>query len=173
MKIRKITATIVALYYIYYFIQRLISLPYQLKLFGKTEFERNEIYVIYKSSFIHIQYLEDLSNILYPISLFALIIFMVTFIFEKCNRQNSISKDMQIIQEPSTTNPNDQPSGGINVISFLIPLVGLIIYLTERDRFPRKAISAGKAAIWGVSTVILLSIISLVITFVFINSIGY
>lgn len=173
MKIRKTAATIVALYYIYYFIQRLISLPYNLKLFGKTEFERNEIYVIYKSSYIRIQYLEDLSNILYPISLFALIIFMVTFIFEKNNDQNTLGNDTQIIQEPNNSNPIDQPSAGINVISFLIPLVGLIIYLTERDRSPRKAISAGKAAIWGVSITILLSIISFVITFIFINSINY
>ena len=45
---------------------------------------------------------------------------------------------------------NDQPSTGLNVISFLIPLVGLIIYLTQKDSSPVKAKSAGKSALYGV-----------------------
>jgi hypothetical protein len=172
MKIRKIAATIAVLHYLLNLIRAISLLPYEIKSFGKSKVERYEI-IESRLENHFIELLTELSNFLSPLGFLAVIIFLGTFIFEKSNRQNSISKDMQIIQEPSTTNPNDQPSAGINVISFLIPLVGLIIYLTERDRFPRKAISAGKAAIWGVSTAILLSIISLVITFVFINSIGY
>jgi len=45
---------------------------------------------------------------------------------------------------------NDQPSTGLNVISFLIPLVGLIIYLTQMNSSPIKAKSAGKSALYGV-----------------------
>lgn len=45
---------------------------------------------------------------------------------------------------------NDQPSTGLNVISFLIPLVGLIIYLTQKGSSPVKAKSAGKSALYGV-----------------------
>lgn len=171
MKIRKITATIAALNYTFNFIRGIILLPNNIKLFGKSEFERNEIYKSINTRFY--QELKDISDILWPLGLLAMIIFMVTFIVEKNNGQNTTSNDMQIIQEPSNTNPNDQPSAGINVISFLIPLVGLIIYLTERDRSPRKAISAGKAAIWGISITIILSLISFVFTFIFINSISY
>lgn len=171
MIIRKITATIAALYYTFNFIRGIILLPNNIKLLGKSEFERSEIYKSINTPFY--QELNDISNILWPIGLLAMSIFMVTFIVEKNNHQNTTSNDKQIIHEPNISNPIDQPSAGINVISFLIPLVGLIIYLTERDRSPRKAISAGKAAIWGVSITILLSIISFVITFIFINSISY
>ena len=45
--------------------------------------------------------------------------------------------------------PEDIPSGGLNVLSFFIPLVGLILYLTWKDQTPNKAKAAGKAAIWG------------------------
>lgn len=173
MIIRKISAIIAVLYYTFEFIRSLISLQYNLKLSSKTEFERDQIYIIYESVYARLQYLKDISDMIYPLGLLAIIIFMITFIVEKSNRQNSISNDKQIIQEPNNSNPIDQPSAGINIISFLIPLVGLIIYLTERDRSPRKAISAGKAAIWGVSITIILSIISFVITFIFLNSIGY
>lgn len=53
----------------------------------------------------------------------------------------------------------DQKSTGLNVISFLIPLVGLIVYLTQKDSYPIKAKSAGKAALWGVGTGIVLNIL--------------
>ena len=49
---------------------------------------------------------------------------------------------------------------GLNIISFLIPLVGLIIYLTQKDSYPVKAKSAGKAALWGVGVGVVLYVIS-------------
>ena len=64
----------------------------------------------------------------------------------------------------SDLDPNDMPSTGLNIISFLIPLVGLIIYLTEKDRSPKKASSAGKAALWGVGVSFVLTIISVIIS---------
>ena len=68
------------------------------------------------------------------------------------------------------SNPDDKPSTGLNIASFLIPLVGLIIYLTEKDKSPIKAISAGKSALWGVGISVLLSIISVIISVSMINS---
>jgi hypothetical protein len=53
----------------------------------------------------------------------------------------------------------DQKSTGLNVISFLIPLVGLIVYLTQKDTYPIKANSAGKAALWGVGVSVVASIL--------------
>jgi hypothetical protein len=65
---------------------------------------------------------------------------------------------------------NDKPSTGLNIISFLIPLVGLIIYLTQKDQFPVKAKSSGKSALWGVGVSFALVIISFIISFSMINS---
>tara|TARA_Y100001954_G_C15604714_1_gene499846 strand:- start:2 stop:472 length:471 start_codon:yes stop_codon:yes gene_type:complete len=72
--------------------------------------------------------------------------------------------------ETKESNPDDKPSMGLNIVSFLIPLVGLIIYLTEKDKSPIKAISAGKSALWGVGISVLLSIISVIISVSMINS---
>ena len=41
----------------------------------------------------------------------------------------------------------DAPSAGLNILSFLIPLVGLIIYLVEKDKSPIKARACGKWAL--------------------------
>ena len=57
----------------------------------------------------------------------------------------------------------DQKSTGLNIISFLIPLVGLIIYLTQKESTPIKATSAGKAALWGFCISIVLSIIFFIV----------
>lgn len=40
----------------------------------------------------------------------------------------------------------DEPSSGINVLSFFFPVVGLILYLVWKDATPLKAKAAGK---WG------------------------
>jgi hypothetical protein len=71
------------------------------------------------------------------------------------------------------SNPNDTPSTGLNIVSFLVPIVGLVIYLTEKDKAPIKAKSAGKAAIWGVGVSVILSVISIIISFAMISSIDY
>jgi len=57
----------------------------------------------------------------------------------------------------------DQKSTGLNVISFLIPLVGLIVYLTQKESYPIKATSAGKAALWGVGVTFGLSLLSTIV----------
>ena len=64
----------------------------------------------------------------------------------------------------------DQKSTGLNIICFLIPLVGLIIYLTQKDTHPIKATSAGKAALWGVGISFALGIISFIASMVMVSS---
>lgn len=46
--------------------------------------------------------------------------------------------------------PNDAPSMGFAVISFLIPVVGLILYLMWHETYPLKAKSCGKGALISV-----------------------
>ena len=47
----------------------------------------------------------------------------------------------------SVTNQNDAPNTGLAVLGFFIPLVGLILYLINKDTAPLKAKSAGKCAL--------------------------
>jgi len=101
-------------------------------------------------------------------------------LFNEGNLSNTINSKTTVSQDginPSETtvsrdglNPNDVPSTGLNVISFLIPIVGLIIYLTDKDKAPKKASSAGKAALWGVGISILLGVISVIVSIAMVNS---
>ena len=93
------------------------------------------------------------------------------------NSSDSIQSETTVSQDDlnptmsqADLNPNDVPSTGLNIISFLIPIVGLIIYLTEKDKAPKKASSAGKSALWGVGISILLGVISVIISLVFISN---
>ena len=79
-------------------------------------------------------------------------------LYKEGNSSNTIQSETTLSQED--LNPNDIPSTGLNIVSFLIPLVGLIIYLTEKDKAPKKANAAGKAAIWGTGIAFVLGVIA-------------
>lgn len=55
---------------------------------------------------------------------------------------------------------DEAPSPGFAVLGFFFPLVGLILYLVQRDTHPGQARSAGKGALIGF-------IVSFVIGFIF------
>lgn len=44
---------------------------------------------------------------------------------------------------------DDTPSTGLNIISFLFPLIGLILYIVYNEKAPEKAKEIGKWAIIG------------------------
>ena len=44
----------------------------------------------------------------------------------------------------------DAPNTGYAVLGFFIPIVGLILYLMNKDTYPLKAASAGKGALVSV-----------------------
>lgn len=44
---------------------------------------------------------------------------------------------------------DDAPNTGFAVLGFFIPIVGLILYLVNKDTAPKKARSAGKGALIG------------------------
>ena len=60
--------------------------------------------------------------------------------------------------KPATKN-GDAPSTAFAVLGFFIPLVGLILYLVNKDTYPQKANSAGKGALIGFIVSIVFSII--------------
>jgi hypothetical protein len=169
---RKITVLFVAFNYLLQLARALIYLPYEVKAFGKNSNLRYAIFQpIYDNHALDV--FDSLINtVVWPISLLAFFIFLLTFLFDK-NTQNHIINDVNTeANHESGSNPNDQPSVGLNIISFLIPLVGLIIYLTERERSPRKATSAGKAALWGVGVTVILSMISFFVAISILSSVG-
>ncbi|KAB1067544.1 hypothetical protein F6U93_10910 [Tamlana haliotis] len=51
---------------------------------------------------------------------------------------------------------------GIKIISFLLPIVGAILYFVYKTSSPAKSKAACNFALWGVGVGILLSIISTV-----------
>lgn len=44
----------------------------------------------------------------------------------------------------------DRPDAGLNLVSFLIPLIGIIYYAVNREKFPQKSDSCGKWALLGI-----------------------
>ncbi len=62
-------------------------------------------------------------------------------------------------KKSSVVNKYDAPNTGYAILGFLIPLVGLILYLVNKDTAPLKAKSAGKGALIGFCASIVLSII--------------
>ena len=49
----------------------------------------------------------------------------------------------------TATNANDIPSGGLKLLSFLIPLVGLILFISKNSTEPKSAKAYGKFALIG------------------------
>ena len=49
----------------------------------------------------------------------------------------------------NTPKADDAPSTGFAVLGFLIPLIGLILYLVWKNDYPLRAHSAGKGALSG------------------------
>ncbi len=58
---------------------------------------------------------------------------------------------------------NDAPNIGFAIIGFIIPIVGLILYLVYESKQPRKAKSAGKGALIGFITKVVISILLVVL----------
>tara|TARA_B110000211_G_C13925261_1_gene484633 strand:+ start:44 stop:850 length:807 start_codon:yes stop_codon:yes gene_type:complete len=81
-------------------------------------------------------------------------------VFAILNEKHTSPYVNESVLSEENLNPNDTPSIGLNIISFLFPLLGLIIYLTKKHKFPKKANSSVKAALWGVLVVVLISLFS-------------
>ena len=114
---------------------------------------------------------------IYPLSNIAFILLGVALIKEGNSSITTHQSDTtanlpksKTISNQNDSNPNDIPSTGLNIISFLIPLVGLIIYLIEKDKAPKKANSAGKAALWGIGVSVVFTILLFIISAVMISS---
>lgn len=50
---------------------------------------------------------------------------------------------------------NDVPNRGLNIIAFLLPVIGAIMYIIYNEKAPQKAAAIGKWALYGVAFVII------------------
>ena len=64
----------------------------------------------------------------------------------------------------------DKPSGLMAVLSFFVPLVGLILYLVYNDTKPLLAKSAGKGALIGVIVSVALTVLFVIVYIIFIGA---
>ena len=58
----------------------------------------------------------------------------------------------------------DAPSVGFAILSFFIPLLGLILWLIWKDQYPLKAKSCGKGALIGVIVSVAFFVISMIMS---------
>ena len=69
--------------------------------------------------------------------------------------------------QSSSTNAEDTPSVGLNILGFLIPIVALIMYLVMKDATPVRAKSIGKWGLIGfgvgIGLQVLLGILSVIV----------
>ena len=68
---------------------------------------------------------------------------------------------------------DDAPNTGFAVLGFFVPIVGLVLYLINKDKSPKKAKSAGKGALAGVITSVVLSVLYGIILGAIIGAGGY
>ena len=61
-------------------------------------------------------------------------------------------------------NSNDKLSTALTVISFLIPLVGAILYFSYKKDSPNKSKSACHSALWGLGIGIVFQIIVVLVS---------
>lgn len=59
----------------------------------------------------------------------------------------------------SVASVTDEPNKGLNIISFLLPIVGLILYLVYHEKEPKKAAAVGKWALYGVGFAVLCAVL--------------
>ena len=98
---------------------------------------------------------------------------MVSDQAENCPKCGSpIAKNSSVGQQPAyqqvtptqpsyqTTDPQDAPNGGLNVLSLFFPLVGWILYFVYKDKTPIKAKSCAKFAWIGFAISVVFGFIS-------------
>lgn len=93
-----------------------------------------------------------------------------------CGNQNNINSEVCLYcgtalgKTNGPENNNDKSSAGLNLLSFFIPLIGLILYFVLKNEQPIKAKNCGKSSIIGVVATVILYIILIIISGNAINS---
>lgn len=79
--------------------------------------------------------------------------------------------------DPNNLNPNgltniqnDRLGTMGSIVSFILPLVGFIIYFSQKNEKPKRASSAARSAFWGIGTSVVVTLLIVVIGIVFMSS---
>ena len=102
---------------------------------------------------------------IYPIGYFGFILLGLSYLLDKSHPSASLDspKPTDTAIASSTL---DGSSLGLNILSFLVPIVGLVVYFSFKDTNPVRAKSAGIASLVGfglsMSVMILIGFISIV-----------
>lgn len=82
---------------------------------------------------------------------------------------NHCGAKLNFVQQQKVS--DDNSSIGFAILGFFIPIVGLILFLVYEDTKPKRAKSAGKGALIGFITGVVLSVISGILYFIFAASV--
>lgn len=69
------------------------------------------------------------------------------------------------VKNLNSNNSDDSSNTGLNIISFLWPLIGLILYLSYKDKSPNRAKCCGKWALIGFIASMVIFAISFTLSF--------
>jgi len=92
-------------------------------------------------------------------------IFFIMWSMSVCGKQavNTVGNENTIrnatVENTTNTNELDEPSTGINVLCFFIPVIGLTLYFAWKSMYPKKAKAALKVALIGFLTWTVLSVV--------------
>lgn len=92
-------------------------------------------------------------------------IFLIMWSMSVCGKQavNTVGRENEIrnvyVENTANTNELDEPSTGINVLCFFIPIIGLTLYFAWKSMYPKKAKAALKVALIGFLTWTVLSVV--------------
>ena len=123
--------------------------------------------------------LESLNIVLWIIAtisfyVYEVCIFLIMWSMSVCGKQavNTVGRENEIrnvyVENTANTNELDEPSTGINVLCFFIPIIGLTLYFAWKSMYPKKAKAALKVAVIGFLVWTVLSVVlRLSIDFIF------
>lgn len=102
---------------------------------------------------------------IYPIGDFGFILLGLSYLLDK-SHPSGIQDSLKSTDITVTSDVIDGSSLGLNILSFLVPIVGLVVYFSFKDTNPIRAKSAGIASLVGfglsMSAMILIGFISIV-----------
>ena len=97
-----------------------------------------------------------------PLNLYSILL-MLILILRGCVLLPKRERKVPSVKNVASVNSQDTSSMGYAFLCFFFPLIGLILFLVWKDKFPQKAKSCGKGALFGVISVILIAVIAIII----------
>ena len=109
--------------------------------------------------------------LLFALLVIAIPIYILVQSSKKLNQEYEQQKQ-NINNSPNQSLPQDAPSLGLTIVGFLLPLIGLIMYIAWLSTLPFRARSAGRGALMGVIFPICCATIYSIVGFVIYSVVG-